>query len=161
MNKVFVRFRGGEQGIVSENEALKITEMFAEYTDKRKDGLLKLPNGKRVRVSNLEVMEDWKEPEKTPLPIERALEESTRDEQNPEKRTLKEHQLTIFRHNKQCIATGKMDQYIWYYIQNGKIIKTTKEALQKMMKEREKQQLLKYPGVKSVTEVNGQLSIGL
>lgn len=161
MNKVFIKFRGGIEGIVSQEEALKITEVFARYQETRKDELLVLSGGRRVRISNLEDMQDWKEPVQQTMPIQEAMETSAAEEADPGIRTLKEAQIKIFQHNKMCLAKGKMEDFIWYYIENGKIMKSTKEVVSKRMKEREKKDLLNRPGVHHVTEVNGQLSIGL
>lgn len=159
--KVFLKFRSGESGVVSQQEAEKITDMFGEYVSERKDGLLKLPNGKRVRISDLQVMEDWKEPERDTLPLLDAMRESVDNESNPEQQTLKEAQMRIFQHNKLCVAKGKMEDFIWYYIENGKIMKSTKEEVGRRVMKKQKEQLLASKNVHHVTEVNGQLSIGV
>lgn len=161
MSKVFIKFRGGIEGIVSQEEALKITEVFARYQETRKDELLVLSGNRRVRISNLEDMQDWKEPERDTLSLLDAMRESVDNETSPEQQTLKEAQMRIFQHNKMCIAKGKMEDFIWYYIENGKIMRSTKEAVGKRIVKSQKEKLLASKNVHHVTEVDGQLSIGV
>lgn len=159
MTRVAVKFRGDVSGIISADEALKISELFAKYQETRQDVILDLAGGKRVRISNLETMEDVKEPEQTPLPIIEAMQQSVEEEKDPKIQTLKEAQLKIFSHNKRCIAEGKMADFIWYYLENGKLIKSTKEIVGARVQKVIRKQLMAKPEVKGTVERDGIVSV--
>lgn len=127
---VFVKFKGGIQGNVSDEVAQSITQAYGEYTqDHKRDVLIGLPGGKQVRISSLDGMETVRDRDPEPLPIESAMQKSAAEEKDETKRKLKDAQIKIFRHNKQCLANRKMDEYIWYYTENGKIYRSTQEEL--------------------------------
>lgn len=125
---VTVSFRGGISSVVTDEQAAEITHIFGNYQETRVDELVTI-HGKQLRISNLEGMETVHEREPKPLPIEAAMQKSRDEEKDETKRKLKDAQIKIFRHNKQCLANNRMDEYIWYYTENGKIYRSTQEEL--------------------------------
>lgn len=68
------------------------------------------------------------------------------DHDEPETLTVEQELLAIMAHNKRCA----MADYIWYYVEGGKVIRTTRDVMEKRVKEKNRAQLAAKKGVSSV-----------
>lgn len=158
MKKIVVTFRDRSYEIIDEQDIQPIIDAYGDYTKKRISKLFKI-NGKYRNADQIIMIDDYIEPKQTepPISITEAMRQSINEEKDTEAKTLKEKQMKIWKHNLQCIKEKRMADYIYYKIEGGKLLKTTKEEAEKRLENYKKQQLLEDPRVIEVVSKGSEI----